>query len=94
MPYPLEEIKNDLSRVKSGVGVRAVGTDASPDGHRTGNHLSTTILSLLLPTKADQVDGCVLDMFTVDSLTALEQMSVCRLLHFKKVTNLITNRCP
>ena len=67
----LKEPENVLSAVESGVAVRAVGTDANLDGDRTGNGLVATVLCLLLPTEANEVDGGVLYLFTVEESNRL-----------------------
>lgn len=68
---PLKELDNVLRGVESGVAVRAVGTDANLDGNGTGNELATTILGLLLPTEASEVDEGMPNLFTVEESNRL-----------------------
>ena len=68
LPKELEDV---LSGVESSVAVRTVGTDANPDGDMTGNGHGKTVLVLLLPTEANEVDGGVLDLSTVEEFNRL-----------------------
>lgn len=68
---PLKELENALSGVESGVAVRTVWTDANPDGDTTGDGLAATVLGLLLPTEANEVDRGVLDLFMVEESNRL-----------------------
>lgn len=67
----LKEFHNPLSGVESGVAIRTVWKDADPDGYGAGNRLAAAILSLLLPTEANQVDGGELDLVIVEELDRL-----------------------
>lgn len=44
---------------------------SNPDGDRTGDRLAATVLSLLLPTEANKVDGGVLDLFMVEDFNRI-----------------------
>ena len=68
---PLKELEDVLGGVESGVAVCTVVKHANPDGDMTGNGLAATVLSLPLPTEANEVDGGVLDLFMAEDFNRL-----------------------
>lgn len=68
---PLKEVEDVLGGVESGVAVCTVMTHTNPNGDTTGDRLGETVLSLLLPTEANEVDGGVLDLLIVEDFDRL-----------------------
>jgi hypothetical protein len=67
----LKEVEDVLGGVESGVAVCTVVTHTNPNGDTTGDRLAVTVLSLLLPTEANEVDGGVLDLLIVEDFDRL-----------------------
>jgi hypothetical protein len=62
----LEEFEDVLRGVERGLAGGGVGQHSNPDSNASSNWLSAAVLVLLIPPKAGEVDGGVLDLLLVE----------------------------